>query len=155
MVSSSVDVYKMYLICIFKGASSTYRHKNAPEGACTIWQDNLTAEQIAFFSLKWLSDQYQQTDDQISGKDAYQPLRHLQRQEFPLAHGAVAGGDEYLRQPFIQRQPRRETRGETRRSGTEKGAAESWCAPRLTVDRAGRCTARSAARRRRNGFSAR
>ena len=60
----------MYLIYNFKGRRQLTGTKNAPEGAFTIWQDSLTAEQIALFGFKWLSDQYQQADDQISGKDA-------------------------------------------------------------------------------------
>lgn len=64
------------------------------------------------FRFKRLCDKHQRADNQIGGEDPDQPLRHFQRQEFPLAYGAVTGGDKYLRQPFIQRQPRGETSGE-------------------------------------------
>ena len=92
--------------------------KNAPGGA-HYQQWFLATKQIALFRFKRLSDKHQYTDHQIGGEDANQPLRHFQRQEFPLAYGAVTGSDKHLRQPFIQRQPRWETSGEI--AGLERG----------------------------------
>ena len=63
----------------------------APEGK------DLMTEQIALFRFQRLGNQYQYCNNQVSGKNAQQPLGHFQGQKRPLALSAVAGGHEHLR----------------------------------------------------------